>query len=70
MYKKPTNPKATSEVTAETVRKAPEREIAQHLNDFELWLENELIQLEAKYASFTTTTSNRKFFEKNSRNVS
>ncbi len=69
MYKNPKNPKVTIEGKTGTVRKVPEREIQRHLIDFDRWLESELVQLEARYASFTTTTSNRKFFDNKSRNV-
>ncbi len=69
MYKNPNNPKATREGKTGTIHNVPEREIQPHLIDFDLWLENELVQLEARYASFTTTTSNRNFFDRKSRNV-
>lgn len=63
MYKKPNNPK-TDQVSEKLVESAAQRKNNLHLTNFELWLEIELAELEAKFVSFATTKSNRSFFQR------
>ena len=67
MYEKPKNPKTVDNNANGAGNGARESRSDFQLGDFELWLETQLADLEAKYESFATINSNRAFFDRDSR---
>ena len=67
MYEKPKNPKTAADNANGSANDTREPRANVDVGDFELWLESELVKLEARYESFSTTNSNRAFFNRDAR---
>ena len=65
MYEKPKEPKMVDKNNANGAANGARKSRSDfQLGDFELWLETQLADLEAKYESFATINSNRAFFDR------
>jgi hypothetical protein len=67
MYKKPDKSDSADERANNTENGKPESGADLFNGNFELWLEQQLAELEARYESFVTVSSIREFFNHKSR---